>query len=145
MGIRDDWPELASIINTVLATFNHKDHVAIRDKWVTPIRYEYGIGRADIVKWVVGISSVALAIIIIILLWNKQLTKEISARKKAEKEIKRLRGILPLCSFCKKIRDDTGYWEGVDVYINTYSEADISHGICPECMKTHYPEMDEEI
>ncbi len=55
-------------------------------------------------------------------------------------EVKALRGILPLCSFCKKIRDEDGYWEQVDVYIHKYSEADISHSICPECMKKHYPE-----
>ena len=54
-------------------------------------------------------------------------------------EIKTLRGILPFCSFCKKIRDDKGYWEEVDVYISKHSEADISHSICPECMKKHYP------
>ena len=66
-----------------------------------------------------------------------------SALRKLEKalsEIKTLRGILPLCSFCKKIRDDKGYWEQVDVYINKYSEADISHSICPECLKKHYPD-----
>lgn len=56
------------------------------------------------------------------------------------KEIKTLRGILPLCSFCKKIRDYQGYWEQVDVYIKHHSDADISHSICPECMAQHYPE-----
>jgi len=88
MGVRNDWPELASIINKVLATFNHKEHVAIRDKWVAPIRYEYGISTADILKWVLGISSIALAIIITILIWNKKLAKEITARKKVEQEIR---------------------------------------------------------
>jgi PAS domain S-box-containing protein len=66
-----------------------------------------------------------------------------SAVKKLEKalsEIKTLRGILPLCSFCKKIRNDKGYWEQVDVYIHKYSEADISHSICPECLEKHYPD-----
>ena len=65
------------------------------------------------------------------------------ALKKLEKalsEIKTLRGILPLCTFCKKIRDDKGYWEQVDVYIHKYSEADISHSICPECFKKNYPD-----
>jgi len=60
-------------------------------------------------------------------------------------EIKTLRGILPLCSFCKKIRDDKGYWERVDVYINKHSEADISHSVCPECMKKHYPDEYQRI
>jgi len=51
-----------------------------------------------------------------------------------------LRGIIPLCSFCKKIRDDKGYWEQVDIYLQKHSEADISHSLCPECVKKHYPE-----
>ena len=80
--------------------------------------------------------------------------EDITERKQAEKErdnlikqlqiaifeIKTLRGIIPLCSFCKKIRDDKGYWEQVDIYIQKHSEADISHSLCPECMKKNYPE-----
>ncbi|WP_020586764.1 GAF domain-containing protein [Desulfobacter curvatus] len=58
--------------------------------------------------------------------------------KSALSELKILRGILPLCSFCKKIRNDEGYWERVDVYISKYSQADISHSICPDCMEKHY-------
>ena len=60
--------------------------------------------------------------------------------EKALSELKVLRGMLPLCSFCKKIRDDNGHWENVDVYIDKYSQADIIHSICPECMKKHYAE-----
>lgn len=56
-------------------------------------------------------------------------------------EVKKLRGILPLCSFCKKIRDDKGYWEQVDMYIQKNSEADVSHSICPDCLKNNYPEL----
>jgi PAS domain S-box-containing protein len=54
-------------------------------------------------------------------------------------EVKTLRGILPLCSYCKKIRDDEGYWEQVEVYIHKNYDTDISHGICPDCLKEHYP------
>jgi PAS domain S-box-containing protein len=61
--------------------------------------------------------------------------------QKAMNEIKALKGVLPFCSFCKKIRDDKGYWEKIDVYIRNHSQADISHGVCPECMKKHYPEV----
>ena len=68
--------------------------------------------------------------------------KTIDELQGALKEIKTLRGILPLCSFCKKIRDDKGYWEQVDVYIHKYSQADISHSICPECAKEHYPDLE---
>ncbi len=73
---------------------------------------------------------------------KEKLIKELN---NAISEIKTLRGILPICSFCKKIRDDKGYWEQVDVYIQKYSEADISHSICPDCMKKHYPEEYERI
>jgi hypothetical protein len=65
--------------------------------------------------------------------------------EKSLSELKILRGMLPLCSFCKKIRDDKGYWEQVDVYIHKYSEADISHSICPQCLEKHYPEEYNEI
>jgi hypothetical protein len=53
-------------------------------------------------------------------------------------EVKTLRGILPICASCKKIRDDKGYWENVEVYIKTHSQADFTHGICPDCMKKLY-------
>ncbi len=59
--------------------------------------------------------------------------------RRLHSELQILRGILPICSFCKKIRDDKGYWEQVDIYLHKYSEADIIHSICPECMKIHYP------
>lgn len=62
--------------------------------------------------------------------------------QEALKEIKTLRGILPICSFCKKVRDDKGCWEQLDVYIHKYSDANISHGICPECAKEHFPGYD---
>jgi hypothetical protein len=57
-------------------------------------------------------------------------------------EVEALKGILPLCSFCKKVRDDEGYWEQVDLYIKKHSQAEISHSICPECAKKHYPELE---
>lgn len=47
--------------------------------------------------------------------------------------VKRLQGLLPICSYCKKIRDDQNYWQQVDAYITEHSEAAFSHGICPEC------------
>ena len=54
--------------------------------------------------------------------------------------IKRLKGLLPICASCKKIRDDKGYWSQVEVYISEHSEALFTHGICPECVKKLYPE-----
>ena len=64
--------------------------------------------------------------------------------QKALDEIATLRGILPICSFCKKVRDDEGYWQQVDMYIRDHTEAEISHGICPDCLKEHYPDLSFE-
>ncbi len=58
-------------------------------------------------------------------------------------EIKTLRGIIPICSFCKKIRNDKGYWDQVEVYVKGHTHADFSHSFCPECAKKHYPEYFE--
>ena len=56
-------------------------------------------------------------------------------------ERKHLKGILPICASCKNIRDDKGVWTQVESYISDHSEAEFSHGICPECAKKLYPEL----
>ena len=61
--------------------------------------------------------------------------------EKALCEIKTLRGIVPICAHCKKIRDDTGFWQQVEVYVDKHTEAKFSHGICPECVKDFFPEI----
>lgn len=62
-------------------------------------------------------------------------------RKRAEEDAKVLHGLLPICSYCKKIRDDKGYWQQVERYIAARSEADFSHGMCPDCGSQHFPDM----
>jgi hypothetical protein len=57
-------------------------------------------------------------------------------------EVKTLSGLLPICSHCKKIRDDKGYWNKIETYISNHSNAMFSHGICEECVKKHYPDFD---
>jgi PAS domain S-box-containing protein len=83
------------------------------------------------------------------------LVENISERKHAEEEkerliaelqkalakVKTLSGLLPICASCKKIRDDKGYWQQIETYIHDHSEADFSHGICPDCIKKLYPEL----
>jgi PAS domain S-box-containing protein len=61
--------------------------------------------------------------------------------KEALSNIKILRGILPICASCKKIRDDKGYWNQVESYIRDHSNAEFSHGICPDCAKNLYPDF----
>lgn len=61
--------------------------------------------------------------------------------QKALSDIKKLRGILPICASCKKIRNDEGYWDQVEIYISEHSEAEFSHGLCPDCIKKLYPDL----
>jgi hypothetical protein len=58
--------------------------------------------------------------------------------------VKILRGLLPICASCKKIRDDRGYWNQLESYIHEHSEAEFSHGICPDCVRELYPDLLEE-
>ncbi len=64
--------------------------------------------------------------------------------QKALDEIKTLHGIIPICSYCKKIRDDKGAWERIEEYISNHSEAQFSHGICPECYKKQMKDLNRE-
>ncbi len=64
--------------------------------------------------------------------------------QKALGEIKTLRGIIPICSYCKKIRDDKGAWEIIEAYISKHSDAQFSHGACPECYKKQMEELENE-
>jgi PleD family two-component response regulator len=61
--------------------------------------------------------------------------------EKALTRVKQLSGLLPICSNCRKIRNDQGYWELVEEYIHKHSEAEFSHSICPECLERLYPEF----
>jgi len=74
-----------------------------------------------------------------------QREKLISSLQQALQEIKTLRGILPICSHCKKIRDDKGSWSRIEHYVREHSEATFSHGICPDCVKEHYPQIADEV
>lgn len=78
---------------------------------------------------------------------NEEIRKEMEQRKRAEEEkdrllaelrealtnVKTLKGLIPICAWCKKIRDDKGYWQQLEAYLKEHSEAELSHGICPDC------------
>jgi PAS domain S-box-containing protein len=71
--------------------------------------------------------------------------KLINDLQNALSEVKKLSGLIPICSSCKKIRDDKGYWSEVERYIGEHSEAQFSHGICPDCIRKLYPEYADEV
>jgi PAS domain S-box-containing protein len=84
------------------------------------------------------------------------ISRDITERKRAEGErermigelqdallnVKALRGLIPICAACKKVRDDSGYWGQIESYLLEHSEAEFSHSLCPECMKRLYPDVD---
>jgi hypothetical protein len=72
---------------------------------------------------------------------EKTLLRERNELQKAISEIKTLSGLLPICASCKKIRDDSGYWNQIEAYIRDRSEAEFSHSICPKCASRLYPEL----
>jgi PAS domain S-box-containing protein len=90
-----------------------------------------------------------------VFLGTQGIARDISERKKAEEEreklisqlqealdnIKTLKGLLPICANCKKIRDDKGYWNQIEAYIREHSDAEFSHSICPECAEILYPDI----
>jgi hypothetical protein len=65
----------------------------------------------------------------------------VKEREQALEEVKILRGSLPICSYCKKIRNDTGAWTQMEAYIRDHSEAEFSHGLCPDYAKKVYQEL----
>lgn len=75
---------------------------------------------------------------------NEDKSKLIIQLQASLSQIKNLSGLLPICSSCKKIRDDKGYWNQIESYIREHSEAEFSHSICPECSKKIYPDFHEE-
>lgn len=84
--------------------------------------------------------------------------RDITARRRVEEEriklieeltyalakIKTLKGLLPICASCKKIRDDGGYWQKVESYLSEHTDAEFTHGLCPECLETMYPDTKAE-
>jgi len=68
---------------------------------------------------------------------NSQLERQLA-------EIRTLRGLLPICSGCKRVRNDQGYWEELEHYVRQYSDAQFSHGLCPSCARRLYPELAAE-
>ncbi len=72
--------------------------------------------------------------------------KQIAAVKESIlSEVEILRGLLPICASCKKIRDDKAYWRQVEQYVSEHSEAEFSHSICPDCVRKLYPEYADDV
>ena len=71
---------------------------------------------------------------------ERTLREKNAALSDALAQVKQLKGIVPICMHCKKIRNDENYWQQVEVYVADHTEADFSHSICPQCLEKHYPD-----
>jgi PAS domain S-box-containing protein len=76
---------------------------------------------------------------------ERDITEIKNELRRKQKEVKILRGLLPICASCKQIRDDEGYWHQIESYIRNHSEAEFSHGICPKCAEKLYPGLKRQM
>jgi len=76
---------------------------------------------------------------------QQALADRVRELEEATKHIEQLQGILPICSYCKKIRDDDNFWEAVERYFSEHSNVRFSHSICPACLRKHFPDLAEEM
>ncbi len=100
--------------------------------------------------WVVPHFTIAIALInaliraCVFILFALLLSQISRQKRELEKELNTLKGILPICGYCKRIRNDDDTWDSLEKYISSRSEAKFSHGLCPECAKKYYPEYFDE-
>ncbi|MEJ5348719.1 MAG: transporter substrate-binding domain-containing protein [Desulfosoma sp.] len=124
------------------------------------------LGGAFLILWAIGAyalyrfklqgkSQELLAALTELRLKNKVLQSEIAERRQVEKDkerliqelrealenVRKLRGLLPICAYCKKIRDDLGYWNQLESYLSQHADVTFTHSICPECSKKIYEEL----
>ena len=109
------------------------------------------LGMAHLGLWLLGITGLTFG--------GRNLQANLQARKRAEAErerliedlrealasVKTLKGLIPICSSCKKVRDDQGYWTQLETYLKQHSEAEFSHGLCLECMRKLYPDLSGKV
>ena len=86
-----------------------------------------------------------VAVGIRVLTLQQKLAERVAELETALSNVKQLRGLLPICSYCKRIRGDDQYWQQVEGYISEHSDAQFSHGICPSCFATISAELDDVI
>ena len=109
------------------------------------------LGMAHLGLWLMGMTGLIFG--------ARNLQGHIQGRQRAEAEQERLiaelqgavanaktlRGLIPICASCKKIRDDEGYWTQLETYLKQHSDAEFSHGLCLDCMRKLYPDLSGEV
>lgn len=113
-----------------------RDMFLCRDGSFLPVSYVTApIREGDrVVAAVIAFQDITLRQMI-----EEERERLIEELKDALENVKTLKGMLPICASCKRIRDDTGYWNQIEAYVRDHTEAEFSHGICPECAQKIYP------
>lgn len=166
IGVREDWPVLHTILQKAMAHVTDEEMARIENKWAN-----IQVVKRMNWRSVFYVLSIVLVVVIFLLWNNKRLhsmvasqTRELQSMneeleqkvlQRTEKltetnrelqqsleEVRQLRGILPICSHCKKIRDDKGYWNQIEAYIQERSDAEFSHSICQDCAQRLYPDIE---
>ncbi len=110
-------------------------------------RQSVGLAVAHVGLWVLGLAGIGFGTKRLLRHErerdhaNAEREKMIAELQDALDHIKTLRGIIPICANCKKIRDDDGFWNQVEVYVRDHSEAEFTHGLCPDCVRELYPDF----
>jgi len=142
----DEGQEIRRIFPEVLALFRNSRTAQVRHFVTQPCRDGSTVPSEILTNGVYDDQGNLVAVLGVTRDISEQyrLEQELrAAKEEAERalaEVRTLAGLLPICSACKKIRDDTGFWERVEDYISSHTGARFSHGMCPECMTRFYPE-----
>lgn len=107
-------------------------HKALRRTLPTMLLIVSGLGLVLLVAWVLMLRRTVRERTV-------ELQRTVENLQAALSEVRQLSGLIPICSHCKKIRDDKGYWQAVESYISQHSEATFSHGLCPDCVHDYFP------
>ncbi len=133
------------IVVVLIALWSHRNnlpiYMAIVGSFLTILGFYTSPPGGELWQVIVNRSLALFAIWVVAILsvQRKMIHEE---KERTLSKVKILNGLLPICTSCKKIRDDKGYWEQIESYISQHSEADFSHGICPDCVKKLYPEIE---
>ena len=95
-----------------------------------------------------AVDACSLAVVIFPLLYVlvfRPMRDVIDRYRQALSEVKTLRGIIPICSECGRVRDDSGTWQAVETYVHSRSDAEFSHGLCHDCLRSLYPDDADRI
>ncbi len=164
---RNDWPELNRILEKALMSISGDEREIITRKWLY-LNDRLSLEKYRRLLYLAGaFVLITVSFFIMISLWNRVLHKKVKERtaelnsyknhledlvesrtadlkkinaelENALAEVETLSGFLPICSSCKKVRDDSGYWNQIEDYIAKHSHTEFSHSICPDCTEKLY-------